>query len=108
MEFLTAQRVGHRDECSLAFTGQPAQTAVNSDILTGFNSTGSPLAVRLSDANIVTRSTQADFSASGTQVTISIETNPGGGTLAGTTTVASSNGVADFGKPADQQDRRRV
>jgi hypothetical protein len=83
-------------ECSLAFTGQPAQTAVNSDILTGFNSTGSPLAVRLSDAN-QNPLNQADFSASGTQVTISIETNPGGGTLAGTTTVASSNGVADFG-----------
>ena len=70
-------------ECSLAFTGQPAQTAVNSDILTGFNSTGSPLAVRLSDAN-KNPLNQADFSASGTQVTISIETNPGGGTLAGT------------------------
>jgi len=82
--------------CGLAFTGQPAQTAVNSDILTGFNSTGSPLAVQLSDANNDPLS-QADFSASGTQVTISIEANPGDGTLAGTTTVASSNGVAAFG-----------
>ena len=83
-------------ECSLAFTGQPAQTAVNSDILTGFNSTGSPLAVQLSDANNDPLN-QADFSASRTQVTISIQTNPGGGTLAGTTTVTSTNGVADFG-----------
>lgn len=83
-------------KCSLAFTGQPAQTAVNSDILTGFNSTGSPLAVQLSDANNAPLN-QADFSASGTQVTMSIATNPGGGTLAGTTTVTSSNGVADFG-----------
>jgi hypothetical protein len=83
-------------ECSLAFTGQPAQTAVNSDILTGFNSTGSPLAVQLLDASNDPLS-QADFSASRAQVTISIETNPGGGTLAGTTTVTSSNGVADFG-----------
>ena len=83
-------------ECSLAFTGQPAQTAVNSDILTGFNSTGSPLAVQLSDANKAPLN-QADFSASQTQVTISIATNPGGGTLTGTTTVTSSNGVADFG-----------
>jgi len=83
-------------ECGLAFTGQPAQTAVNSDILTGFNSTGSPLAVQLLDANKNPLS-QADFSASGTQVTISIETNPGSGTLAGTTTAASSDGVADFG-----------
>ena len=83
-------------KCSLAFTGQPAQTAVNSDILTGFNSTGSPLAVQLVDANNDPLN-PADFSASRTQVTVSIETNPGGGTLAGTTTVTSSNGVADFG-----------
>ena len=83
-------------KCSLAFTGQPAQTAANSDILTGFNSTGSPLAVQLVDANNAPLN-QANFSASRTQVTISIETNPGGGTLAGTTTVTSSNGVADFG-----------
>ena len=83
-------------KCSLAFTGQPAQTAVNSDILTGFNSTGFPLAVQLFDANNDSLN-RADFSASRTQVTISIETNPGGGTLAGTTTVTSSNGVADFG-----------
>ena len=83
-------------QCSLAFTGQPAQTAVNSDILTGFNSTGSPLAVQLFDANNDPLN-RADFSASRTQVTISIETNPGGGTLAGTTTATSSNGVADFG-----------
>lgn len=83
-------------ECSLVFTGQPAQTAVNSDILTGFDSTGSPLAVQLADASGNPLS-PADFSASGTQVTVSIETNPGGGTLAGTTTVMSTNGVADFG-----------
>ena len=82
--------------CSLAFTGEPAQTAVNSDILTGFNSTGSPLAVQLLDANGDPLNA-ADFSASGTAVTISIQANPGGGTLAGTTTVTSSAGVADFG-----------
>jgi len=83
-------------KCSLAFIGQPAQTAVNSNILAGFNSTGSPLAVQLSDANNAPLN-QADFSASQTQVTMSIATNPGSGTLAGTTTVTSSNGVADFG-----------
>ena len=83
-------------KCSLAFTGQPAQTAVNSDILTRFNSTGSPLAVQLADANKNSLK-PADFSASRTQVTVSIGTNPGGGTLSGTTTVTSSNGVADFG-----------
>jgi hypothetical protein len=82
--------------CSLAFTGQPAQTAANSDILTGFNSTGSPLAVQLLDANNDPLN-PVNFSASRTQVTVSIEANPGGGTLAGTTTVTSSNGVAAFG-----------
>jgi len=83
-------------ECSLTFTGQPAQTAVNSDILTGFNSTGAPLAVQLLDANNDPLN-PANASANGTGVTISISTNPGGGTLTGTTTVASSDGVATFG-----------
>jgi hypothetical protein len=83
-------------QCGLAFTGQPAQTAVNSNILTGFNSTDGPLTVQLVDAN-ENPLNPADFSASGTQVTVSIATNPGGGKLAGTTTVTSSNGVADFG-----------
>ena len=83
-------------KCSLAFTGEPAETAVNSNILTGFNSTGSALAVQLIDANNDPLN-PADFSANGTSVTVSIETNPDGGTLSGTTTVASSNGAADFG-----------
>jgi hypothetical protein len=82
--------------CGLGFTGQPAQTAVNSDILTGFNSTGSPLTVQLLDANNDPLN-QADFSATGTPVTVSIQTNPGGATLSGTTTVNSSDGVAAFG-----------
>ena len=84
--------------CGLAFTstGQPAQTAVNSDILTKFNSTGSPLTVQLVDAK-GNPLAPANSSASGTKVTVSIDTNPGGGTLAGTTTVTSSNGVASFG-----------
>jgi hypothetical protein len=90
-------RVPVTGECSLAFTGQPAQTAVNSDILTGFNSTGSPLSVQLLDADNQPLN-PADVSANGTEVTTSISTNPGGGTLTGTTTVASSNGVAAFGK----------
>ena len=83
-------------QCGLAFTGQPAQTAVNSDILTGFNSTGGPLTVQLTDANNAPLN-QADFSANQTQVTVSIATNPGGGKLTGTTTVISSNAVAAFG-----------
>ncbi len=83
-------------KCGLAFTGQPAQTAVNSNILTGFNSTGSPLAVQLVDANNAPLN-PANFSANRTPVTVSIQANPGAGTLGGTTTVDSSNGVADFG-----------
>jgi hypothetical protein len=83
-------------ECSLAFTGQPAQTAVNSDITTGFDSNGDPLAVQLLDATGNPLS-PADVSAYETQVTISISTNPGGGTLSGTTTMASLAGVATFG-----------
>jgi hypothetical protein len=84
-------------QCSLAFTGEPAQqTSVNSDILTGFNSTGSPLAVQLLDADGGPLD-PAGFSASGTPVTVSIAANPGDGTLSGTTTVDSSNGVARFG-----------
>jgi hypothetical protein len=81
--------------CSLEFTGQPALTAVNSDILTGFDSTGSPLMVQLIDANGDLLD-PADFSASGTPVTVSIQANPGGGTLSGTTTMSTSNGTADF------------
>ncbi len=83
-------------KCSLAFTGQPAQTAVTSHILTGFNSSGDPLTVQLLDANNQPLN-PADVSANGTEVTISIGTNPGGGTLTGTTTMASSNGSAAFG-----------
>jgi hypothetical protein len=82
--------------CSLEFTGQPAQTAVNSDILTGFNSTGPPLAVQLLDVNHDPLN-QADFSASGTLVTVSIQANPGAATLSGTASVNTSNGAADFG-----------
>jgi len=82
--------------CGLRFTGQPAQTAAGSDILTGFDSTGSPLAVQLLDASGAPLS-PADSSASGTGVTVSIEDNPGGGTLSGSTTATASGGVADFG-----------
>ena len=88
--------VSVQGQCRLLFTGQPAETAVNSDILTGFNSTGLSLTVQLVDAN-GNPLAPADSSANGTMVTVSIDTNPGGGTLAGSTTVTSSKGVADFG-----------
>ena len=88
--------VSVRGKCSLAFAGQPAQTEVKSNILTGFNSTGSPLAVQLRDAKNNPLN-PANFSANGTPVTVSIHANPGGGTLSGTTKVDSVKGVADFG-----------
>jgi hypothetical protein len=83
-------------KCGLAFTGQPGQTVVDHNIHTGFNSSGDPLTVQLTDANSDALD-PADFSANGTLVTVSIETNPNGGTLSGTTTVPSSKGVASFG-----------
>lgn len=83
-------------QCSLKFTGEPAaQTAVNSDIKTGVGSTGNPLAVQIFDAGNNPLD-PADTSANGTEVTVSILANPGNGTLSGTTTVATSGGVADF------------
>lgn len=79
-------------QCRLAFTGEPAETAANSGIRTGFNSTGSPLAVHLLNAD-----NDVLHSANGTPVTVSVGASPGGGTLTGTTTVASSKGGAEFG-----------
>ena len=81
-------------QCSLEFIGEPAQTAAGSPIRTGFNSTGSDLEVQLLDANNNLLNS-ANSSANTTQVTISLEANPGGGTLSGNT-AASSNGIADF------------
>lgn len=78
--------------CSLAFPsgGQPASTAVGQSITSGFNSSGSPVAVDVLDGNgnLLTSSTAA--------VTLAIESNPGSGTLSGTTTVDASGGVASF------------
>jgi hypothetical protein len=85
-----------KGQCSLEFTGQPAQTAINSKITTEFNSAGGPLAVQLLDANNDPLN-PADVSANDTNVTISISANPGGGTLAGNATMLSSAGVATFG-----------
>jgi hypothetical protein len=83
-------------QCSLEFTGEPAQTAINSDITTAFNSAGGPLTVQLLDANSNPLNA-ADVSANDTKVTISISANPGGGTLAGKASMFSSAGVAKFG-----------
>jgi len=78
--------------CSLAFSsgGQPASTAVGQSITSGFDSSGSPVAVEVLDGNgkLLTSSTAA--------VTLAIGSNPGSGTLTGTTTIDASGGVASF------------
>jgi len=82
-------------QCSLKFTGEPARTAVGSDITTAVGSTGNPLAVQINDAS-GSPLDPANSSANGTEVTVSILANPGNGTLSGTTTMATLGGVADF------------
>jgi hypothetical protein len=81
-------------ECSLAFSGQPAQTAVNQPIMAGFNSTPPPVAVQLLDSSGADLD-PSDFSAGMTQVTLSIQSNPTGATLTGDTAVSSA-GIASF------------
>jgi hypothetical protein len=81
-------------QCSLAFTGQPAQTAANQPITTGFNSAPPPVTVQLLDANGADLD-RSDFSAGTTQVTLSLPSNPNGATLTGNT-ATSSGGVASF------------
>lgn len=75
---------------SLQFIVQPSQTVINQPILGGDFSSGQPLAVEIvnGDGNVIT--------SSSAPVTISLATNPGGGTLSGTTTVNAVNGVATF------------
>jgi hypothetical protein len=82
--------------CSLAFTsdGQPAGTGVGAKILAGFNSQGGPVKVGLLDASgqLITSS-----AATGpVSVAVKIDSNPGGGSLSGTTTETASGGVASF------------
>ena len=76
--------------CSLAFLGQPNGTAVGSQITTQVGSTGSPASIEVLDGTgqLLTSSTAA--------VTVAIGSNPGSGTLSGTTTVDAVAGVASF------------
>jgi hypothetical protein len=78
--------------CRLAFSGggQPASTAAGQPISSGFDSSGSPVAVEVLDGSgqLLTSSTAA--------VTLAIGSNPGSGTLSGTTMVNASGGVASF------------
>jgi hypothetical protein len=76
--------------CSLAWSGEPSGTASGQVISTGFDSSGSPLQVEILDGsgNVVTTSTAP--------ITVGFSSNPGSGSLSGTTTVSASAGVASF------------
>ncbi|HEY2640787.1 MAG TPA: hypothetical protein VGI66_13015 [Streptosporangiaceae bacterium] len=76
--------------CSLAFLKQPNGTAVGAPITTEVGPGGSPVSVEVLDGagHLLTTSTAA--------VTVAIGSNPGSGTLSGTTTVDASAGVASF------------
>ncbi len=76
--------------CSLAFTREPASTAVGAVITSAFNSQGGPVTVEVLDG-----SGHLDTS-SAAAVTVAIGLNPGSGSLSGTTTVVASAGVASF------------
>ncbi len=67
----------------LVFTVQPSNTAAGAAITPGVHVT-----VQDAQGNTVTTAT--------TSITLAIGTNPGSGTLAGTTTAAAVNGVATF------------
>ncbi|MBI4420748.1 MAG: Ig-like domain-containing protein, partial [Gemmatimonadetes bacterium] len=68
----------------LAFTVQPSNTQIAATITPAVQ-----VVVQDAQGNTVTSAT--------TEITLSIETNPGGGTLSGTTRVNAVNGVATFG-----------
>jgi hypothetical protein len=76
--------------CSLAFLNQPNGTAVNAPITTQVGPDGSPVSVEVLDGagHLLTTSTAA--------VTVAIGSNPGSGTLSGSTTVDASAGMASF------------
>jgi hypothetical protein len=77
--------------CSLRFSGEPADTAVGQVITgTAFNPSGLPIRVEVLDAN------GHRSRSSSVPVTMSLASNPGGGTLHGTTTVKAVDGVATF------------
>jgi hypothetical protein len=79
---------------TLAFTsdGQPAGTAVGAHITSGFDSQGGPVKVE------VLNSLGQVVGGSSVEVTIAIDplSNPGGGSLSGTTTEPASGGAASF------------
>jgi len=76
--------------CSLAFTGEPSGTATGQVISTGFNSSGGPVQVEVLDGNGLLAMNSA------ASITVGLSSNPGSGSLSGTTTVNASAGVASF------------
>ena len=76
--------------CILKFLNQPNGTAVGMPITTQVGGTGSPVSVEVLDGN------GALLTSSIAAVTVAIGSNPGPGTLSGTTTVSASGGVATF------------
>jgi hypothetical protein len=75
-------------QCSLLFTGQPANTAANAVITSGINSQGGPVKVKVLDGS--------GQPAPSTKVSVAIGPNSGPGTLSGTLTVPASEGIASF------------
>ncbi len=79
--------------CQLRFitASQPKNAAINQSITAeSYTPTGPPVAVEVVD------SLGQRVPASGFSVTMSIGSNPGGGTLSGTKTVSTTDGVASF------------
>lgn len=87
---LTTSLTG-RCHIGIEFASQPADTQVATAITTAtFDPAGAPVTVRVLDGN---GDPITSFAAG---VTLSIGTNPGGGTLSGTTTVNATGGTASF------------
>lgn len=81
------------DTCSMAFSGQPANALLNSNITTqGFNASGAPVSVQLSEND-------GDGDAIGNvTVTLTLVQSGSGATLSGPTSgVTNSAGVVTFG-----------
>jgi hypothetical protein len=80
-----------RCHLGIEFASQPADSQIATAITTAtFDPTGTPITVRVLDGN------GDPISSSTVAVTLSIGTNPGGGTLSGTTTVNAIGGSASF------------
>ena len=76
--------------CSLAFSGEPAGTAAGHVIMTGFNTSGGPVQVEVLDGTGHLATTSA------APVTVAFSSNPGSGSLAGTTSENARSGVVSF------------